>query len=94
MGQIAELLAVGDLNTNSVLDASDKKYVTRKKDEIGMLARAFSKLIEGTIEQARAAELIADADLRADVNVRAQNDVLGKGLSKLAAKPELRWSRK
>ena len=72
--EAADKLAVGDMNITASIDT---------KDEIGMLAKSFSKLIASTREQALAAERIANADLTVDVDVRSENDLLGKKLSEL-----------
>lgn len=70
----ADKLAVGDLDITATV------YT---KDEIGKLAESFHKLIASTREQALAAEGIANADLTVDVDVRSENDLLGKKLSQL-----------
>ena len=82
MSKVADLLAAGDLNTDSVLDKSDKKY-DLQKDEVGMLARAFSSLIDSTTRQVQVAERIAQADLTVEVDVRSDRDLLNKEMARL-----------
>lgn len=74
MVEAADKLAVGDINVNVEADA---------KDEIGNLAEAFSKMIENIRGQALAAERIAAGDLSFEVNVKSENDLLGKKLSQM-----------
>ena len=72
--QDAEKLALGDVAVELRIDS---------KDEIGSLAKALQKMIEGIREQALAAEQIADGNLTVDVNVRSANDLLGKKLHEM-----------
>jgi methyl-accepting chemotaxis protein len=82
--QASALLAVGDINMDAVL--TDKDYqIKDRKDEIGKLALAFNRLIAGTRDLAEAARLVASGDLTTQVNVRSENDVLGKALADLVA---------
>jgi methyl-accepting chemotaxis protein len=82
MTKLANLLSVGDIDTDKVLTNRDMKLKGRK-DEIGKLSTAFHKLIVGTKKQVGAAQLVAEGDLTAKVEVRSENDVLGKALSAL-----------
>lgn len=81
----AELLAVGDIDVAKVTDEKDRLLYLRK-DEVGILAGSFDKVIESTTEQAQITKAIADGDLTAVVTVRSEFDVLGKGLSDLVKK--------
>lgn len=74
--EAADLLALGDVNVN---------VTYRSKDEIGRLADGFSKMISNIRGQAHAAERIADGDLTVEVEVKSENDLLGKKLSELVA---------
>jgi len=74
MVQVADKLAMGDVNVNVEADS---------KDEIGSLATSFGKMIENIRKQALAAERIADGDLTVDVDIRSENDLLGKKLFEL-----------
>ncbi|WP_114296277.1 methyl-accepting chemotaxis protein [Anaerobacterium chartisolvens] len=73
----ADKLAVGDVNVNVEADF---------KDEIGSLAESFARMIASIREQAMTAERIASGDLTAEVNVRSENDLLGKKLSEMVEK--------
>ncbi|MDF2539478.1 MAG: putative sensory transducer protein [Herbinix sp.] len=70
----ANKLALGDVSVSVQADS---------KDEIGNLSEAFNKMILNIREQARAAERIAEGDLTVDINVKSENDLLGKKLSEL-----------
>ena len=74
MANIAEKMAVGDVNADVEIES---------KDEIGTLAEAFQKLIVSTKQQVHDAQLLAGGDLTVDVEIRSENDLLGKGLSNL-----------
>jgi methyl-accepting chemotaxis protein len=72
----ADKLALGDVNVNV-------KY--QSKDEIGKLVESFDKMTNNIRGQAHAAERIAGGDLTVDVEVKSENDLLGKKLSELVA---------
>jgi methyl-accepting chemotaxis protein len=67
----ADKLAEGDVEINLDLN---------RKDEIGVLATSFGKMADNIRNQSKTAERIADGDLTVDVNVRSDNDLLGKKL--------------
>ncbi|WHH60392.1 methyl-accepting chemotaxis protein [Petroclostridium sp. X23] len=77
MVEAADKLAVGDVNVNVEEDA---------KDEIGSLAESFGRMIENIRGQAMAAERIAAGDLTVEVDIRSENDLLGKKLSEMVEK--------
>ncbi len=81
----AELLAVGDVNADKVIDEKDKLLYLRK-DEVGVLAGSFDRVIASTMEQAEKAEAIASGDLTTDIEVRSEFDILGRALSELVEK--------
>ncbi len=74
--EAADKLALGDVNV-------DVKYSS--KDEIGKLAEAFEKMISNIRGQAHTAERIAAGDLTVEVEVKSENDLLGKKLSELVS---------
>lgn len=76
MVQVAEKLALGDINVNI-----ESEY----KDETGKLARAFKSLAVSVQEQALIADKMANGDFSMDVKLRSNNDVLGKSLNKMIA---------
>ncbi|SHH63095.1 methyl-accepting chemotaxis protein [Sporobacter termitidis DSM 10068] len=76
---VAEKLSVGDMTT---MDASTARLASQR-DEIGLLVTAFRKLTESTIQQVRLTESIAGGDLTSEVELRSDNDELGRGLKEL-----------
>ncbi len=72
--KVADDVALGDVNVDIDVDS---------KDEIGMLAKSFERMIKSIREQALAVERIAAGDLTIDVNVRSEKDLLGKKLTEL-----------
>jgi methyl-accepting chemotaxis protein len=73
----AEKIALGDINVSIVSDT---------KDEIGKLTAAFNKMIQNIRNQALVVERIADGDLTVEVEIRSDNDLLGKKLLELTQK--------
>jgi len=78
----AELLAVGDIDLNKVIEEKDLLLKSRK-DEVGRLATSFVRIIDGTTAISKETEAIAGGDLTTAVTVRSENDVLGIALEKL-----------
>jgi methyl-accepting chemotaxis protein len=74
MVEVANKLAVGDININVKADT---------KDEIGNLAESFNRMIESTREQALATERMAEGDLTVEIKIRSEKDLLGKKLSEM-----------
>lgn len=70
----ANQMAVGNVNVN---------VTSETKDEIGVLSEAFGMMIDNIRGQAIVTEKIADGDLTVEVNVRSENDLLGKKLSEM-----------
>ncbi|WP_186431393.1 methyl-accepting chemotaxis protein [Clostridium sp. BSD9I1] len=77
MVEAANKLALGDVNVNVEADT---------KDEIGSLAESFGRMIANIRGQALAVERIAAGDLTIEVDVRSENDLLGKKLSEMIEK--------
>lgn len=77
MVEAANQLAIGNVNVNVEADT---------KDEIGSLADSFAKMIANIRSQAMTAEKIASGDLTVEVDVRSQNDLLGKKLKEMVDK--------
>ncbi|MEM1484944.1 HAMP domain-containing methyl-accepting chemotaxis protein [Oscillospiraceae bacterium PP1C4] len=67
-------LALGDVNVD---------VKSTRKDETGALMQAFAEMVENIREQAFIAERIASNDLTVDVNVRSEEDLLGKKLQEM-----------
>ena len=73
----AEKLAEGNVNVN---------VESGTKDEIGLLADSFNKMIRNVKAQAAVADKLADGDLTATVEVKSNEDVLGSSLSRMIEK--------
>lgn len=71
MVEAANKLAVGDI---------DVSVNSESKDEIGILADAFEKMIENIRGQALVAGKLADGDLTVDVSIKSEKDLLGHKL--------------
>jgi methyl-accepting chemotaxis protein len=65
-------------------DVNQQVEITRR-DEIGDLADAFRSMISYLQEMARAADLLAQGDLTADVISRSERDVLGNAFRQMIA---------
>lgn len=89
---IADLIAIGGLDFNSVCEERDK-YTKFRKDECGMLARAYVKMTSSTAKMAEEVRKIADGDLTINIEVRSENDVLGRALFELVEKFNVLASR-
>ena len=81
--KFAQMLAVGDVNIEWT---EEEKNLSQRKDEIGILAASFNKVIESTVTQGEEARCIADGDLTTWVTVRSDNDTVGNGLLEIASK--------
>ena len=78
----ANQLAVGDVDLSKIIDEKDL-LLKNRKDEIGVLAESFNKIISGTEILSEETAAIAGGDLTVNVTVRSDNDVLGIALAKL-----------
>ncbi len=85
IGMVSEYIAVGDVDIYGLITEEDTQ-VKKRKDEIGKVALAFNKLIEGTVKLSRELEIVATGDLSLAVTVRSEKDIMGKALSELVAK--------
>ena len=74
LSEAADQLAVGSVKVD---------VETTSRDEIGQLMQAFSRMIASIREQAAVVERIAGGDLTVQVNVRSEDDLLGKKLQEL-----------
>ena len=81
----AQMLAVGDIAVEKVVDEKERLWALRR-DEVGILAAAFEKMVESTAEQSQKTAAIAQGDLTTVITVRSEFDVLGKALSELVDK--------
>lgn len=67
----AEKLAMGEV---------DVFVEQNSKDEVGILSKAFNKMISNINEQAAAAEKMANGDLNIKIEPRSENDVLSNSM--------------
>ncbi|MBD3380876.1 MAG: HAMP domain-containing protein [candidate division Zixibacteria bacterium] len=72
ISQIADDIAVGNVDHTIELNS---------KDEIGLLAQSFRKLIDYMKELSAAAQSIAENDLTVSVTPKSENDVLGNSFA-------------
>ncbi|MGE4484174.1 MAG: methyl-accepting chemotaxis protein [Oscillospiraceae bacterium] len=81
----AEMLAIGDMDIDKVINEKDRLLKLRK-DEVGILADSFEKVITSTIDQVQKTQAIAGGDMTTVVTVRSENDIMGIALSELVDK--------
>lgn len=78
IGRVAD--AAGDIALGRIdIDLSD----VNSKDETGVLAAAFTEMLEGIRKQVKVAELISNGDFTQPVPLRSNEDVLGLSLQKI-----------
>jgi methyl-accepting chemotaxis protein len=61
----------------------DQSVDIRSRDELGLLGRSFSRMIDYLKESAGTAERIADGDLTVEVTPHSERDALGNALAKM-----------
>jgi methyl-accepting chemotaxis protein len=72
--QAASQVAIGDANYNVEITS---------EDEFGQLQKAFKEMLNSLKEKADVADRISVGDMKADINVRSDKDVLSKSILKL-----------
>lgn len=72
--EVAKKLALGDIDVNI-----EAEY----NDETGQLAKAFKVLSDSVLDQTRLAERMAEGDFSVAVELRSENDTLGKALNRM-----------
>jgi methyl-accepting chemotaxis protein len=72
---VAERITVGDLSSAVTVDA--------RRDEVGVLARAFDRMTRSLQAMAAAAEQIAAGDLRTTLQPQSPKDVLGNAFLRM-----------
>lgn len=70
----SEKLATGDIEINIDINT---------KDETGILAEAFRKMIEGIKEQVKIIEKMADGDMTIDMIVKSDKDIMNKKIKQM-----------
>lgn len=78
-GPVNEIAALSDRIAEGDLSADPRQY--DRSDEVGALARAFSRAISYQREMARAAHEIASGNLAVEISPRSEKDTLGRELS-------------
>lgn len=78
----ADCLALGDIQVTGI-DKNEIKKINERKDELGQIGRSFSKLIDYQKEKAEIAQEIAKKNLRIDVMVSSEQDILGKSFQEM-----------
>lgn len=74
---VAERITVGELDTKVTSDD--------RSDEVGTLARAFSRMAASLRQMAGVAERIAAGDLRSNITPQSPNDILGNAFTRMVA---------
>ncbi len=72
---VAEQVAAGDLTVNVPSD--------NRRDEVGVLVRAFTRMIQSLQETASVAEQIAAGDLTVEVKPQSERDVMGNSITSM-----------
>ncbi|MDR0818620.1 MAG: methyl-accepting chemotaxis protein [Oscillospiraceae bacterium] len=76
MAQAAEKIAVGDMNVD---------ITVRSKDEIGVLANSFTRMLAEVRAQEQAIQLIADGDYTVNLPVRSEQDIMNQAINTLVS---------
>ena len=74
LASVVDKLALGDVNVS--IEATTR-------DEVGILSQSFKKVIENIKDASMAAEKVAAGDMKVELKVRSENDLLGKGLNSM-----------
>ncbi len=79
----ANMLAVGDMLRD--MDITDKRKVLHRKDEIGMIGKAFDGMVNYQQEMGQIASSLADNDLTVTVVPKSEKDELGNAFLKMVS---------
>ncbi len=74
LASAVDKLALGDVNVS--IEANTR-------DEVGILSQSFRNVIANIKDASIAAEKIASGDMKVEVKVKSENDLLGKGLNSM-----------
>jgi methyl-accepting chemotaxis protein len=77
MAQLADKLSEGNTQIQVALG---------RKDELGMLANSFQRIITSETAMANAAQRISDGDLTVDFQTRSEKDELGQAFAQMASR--------
>ncbi len=79
----AEMLAVGNLK---VLELDEGfQFYPDSKNEMDRLSIAYDKMVNSTKRQEKVIQAVARGDLTTEIEVRSENDLMGKSLNELTA---------
>jgi methyl-accepting chemotaxis protein len=79
----ANLLAVGDMLRD--MDINEKRKVIHRKDEIGMIGKAFDGMVNYQQQMGQIATSLADNDLTVTVVPKSEKDELGNAFLKMVS---------
>ena len=82
--QAGSLLSVGDANLTG-MRMEDRKRMRERKDEIGAIARSFTRMIGYQKEAAEVAQKIAAGDLTVEVTAKSESDLIGNALQRMVS---------
>ncbi len=74
LASVVDKVALGDVNVSIEATAGD---------EVGTLSQSFKKVIENIKDASTAAEKVAAGDMKVELKVRSENDLLGKSLNSM-----------
>ena len=81
---MADLLSVGDLDYQRLLEDRDNTSLTRK-DELGRISGSIAALFDSVSEQVKDVQTISKGDLTVKANIRSDKDEMGKSISELVS---------
>jgi methyl-accepting chemotaxis protein len=81
----ALLLSVGDSQISG-MNEEERKKLRESKDEIGAIARSYTRMIQYQLGIAEVLGKIADGDLRVEVDIKSEKDQIGNSLKVMVAK--------
>ena len=79
----ADKLAVGEMLRD--MDINEKRKVFHRKDEIGLIGKAFDRLVKYLQEMGQVAASLAENDLTISVEPKSEHDELGNAFLKMVS---------
>jgi methyl-accepting chemotaxis protein len=90
--QGADRLAIGDIQMTGI-NQHDIERINARNDELGMIGKSFSNLIEYQNEKVNIAEEIAGKNLKVEASVSSEQDALGKSFSEMVSSLNLMFGQ-
>ena len=90
--QGANRLAIGDIQMTGI-NQQDIERINARADELGMIGKSFSNLIEYQNEKVSIAEEIANKNLKVEASVSSEQDALGKSFSEMVSSLNLMFGQ-